>query len=173
MKNLFIRNGIIIFLIDGIKFEKRDILVLYGKIYVIGLNFKEKIRKEKLFINKEFEIINVDNMYIFLGFIDVYIYCYKRKLFIGMDFDLIGIEKGFIVIFDVGIVGFLNYYDFKKKYMDECKIEVYFFLNVINEGLNILNELIFLDVINFDKVELIVEKNIEKIKGIKVKVSKF
>ncbi|HBH3832933.1 TPA: amidohydrolase family protein, partial [Clostridioides difficile] len=67
----------------------------------------------------------------------------------------------------------LNYYDFKKKYMDECKTEVYSFLNVTNEGLNILNESTSLDVINFDKVESVVEKNIEKIKGIKVKASKF
>ncbi len=60
-----------------------------------------------------------------------------------------------------------------KKYMDECKTEVYSFLNVTNEGLNILNESTSLDVINFDKVESVVEKNIEKIKGIKVKASKF
>ncbi len=64
MKNLLIRNGTIISPTDGIKFEKRDILVLHGKIYAIGLNLKEKIRKEKLLTNKEFEIINADNMYI-------------------------------------------------------------------------------------------------------------
>lgn len=46
MKNLLIRNGTIISPTDGIKFEKRDILVLHGKIYAIGLNLKEKIRKE-------------------------------------------------------------------------------------------------------------------------------
>ncbi len=42
--------------------------------------------------------------------------------------------------------------------MDECKTEVYSFLNVTNEGLNILNESTSLDVINFDKVESVVEK---------------
>ncbi|ENY8919603.1 TPA: amidohydrolase family protein [Clostridioides difficile] len=36
-----------------------------------------------------------------------------------------------------------------------------------------MNESTSLDVINFDKVESVVEKNIEKIKGIKVKASKF
>ncbi len=46
MKNLLIRNGTIISPTDGIKFERRDILVLHGKIYAIGLNLKEK-RKEK------------------------------------------------------------------------------------------------------------------------------
>ncbi|HBG1964266.1 Dihydroorotase [Clostridioides difficile] len=173
MKNLLIRNGTIISPTDGIKFEKRDILVLHGKIYAIGLNLKEKIRKEKLLTNKEFEIINADNMYISPGFIDVHTHCYKRKLPTGMDSDSIGIEKGSTVIFDAGTAGPSNYYDFKKKYMDECKTEVYSFLNVTNEGLNILNESTSLDVINFDKVESIVEKNIEKIKGIKVKASKF
>ncbi|HGS9050900.1 hypothetical protein ACE5L3_16665 [Clostridioides difficile] len=79
MKNLLIRNGTIISPTDGIKFEKRDILVLHGKIYAIGLNLKEKIRKEKLLTNKEFEIINADNMYISPGFIDVHAHCYKRK----------------------------------------------------------------------------------------------
>lgn len=173
MKNLLIRNGTIISPKDGIKFEKKDILVLHGKIYDIGLNLKEMIRKEKILINKEFEIINANNMYISPGFIDVHTHCYKRKLPTGMDSDSIGIEKGSTVIFDAGTAGPVNYYDFKKKYMDECKTEVYSFLNVTNEGLNILNESTSLDVINFDKIESIVEKNMEKIKGIKVKASKF
>lgn len=115
MKNLLIRNGTIISPTDGIKFEKRDILVLHGKIYAIGLNLKEKIRKEKLLTNKEFEIINADNMYISPGFIDVHTHCYKRKLPTGMDSDSIGIEKGSTVIFDAGTAGPSNYYDFKKK----------------------------------------------------------
>lgn len=114
MKNLLIRNGTIISPTDGIKFEKRDILVLHGKIYAIGLNLKEKIRKEKLLTNKEFEIINADNMYISPGFIDVHTHCYKRKLPTGMDSDSIGIEKGSTVIFDASTAGPLNYYDFKK-----------------------------------------------------------
>ncbi|MCC0629691.1 amidohydrolase family protein [Clostridioides sp. ES-S-0108-01] len=173
MKNLLIRNGTIISPTEDIKFEKRDILVLHGKIYDIGLNLKEKIRKERLLTNKEFEIINADNMYIAPGFIDVHTHCYKRKLPTGMDSDSIGIEKGSTVIFDAGTAGPLNYYDFKKKYMDKCKTEVYSFLNVTNEGLNILNESTSLDVINFNNVESVVEKNMEKIKGIKVKASKF
>ncbi|MFN1913980.1 hypothetical protein ACK2IE_12025 [Clostridioides difficile] len=78
------------------------------------MNLKEKIRKEKLLTNKEFEIINADNMYISPGFIDVHTHCYKRKLPTGMDSDSIGIEKGSTVIFDAGTAGPLNYYDFKK-----------------------------------------------------------
>lgn len=173
MKNLLIRNGTIISPKDGIRFEKRDILVLHGKIHEIGLNLKEKIRKENILTKKEFEIINANNMYISPGFIDVHTHCYKRKLPTGMDSDSIGIEKGSTVIFDAGTAGPMNYYDFKKKYIDKSKTEVYSFLNVTNEGLNILNESTSLDVIDFDNIESIVEKNKDKIKGIKVKASKL
>lgn len=162
INKLLIKNGKLVSSADGFNFEVKDILVIDGQIAKIDYNI----------MDENATILDASNMFVAPGFIDTHTHCYEANSPIGTKADLLGVNKGATTIFDAGTAGPLNFEDFRKNHIETSTTDIYSLLNVSDEGLNVLNELISLDAVNYDRIAKVVNGNRDKIKGIKVRASK-
>lgn len=59
------------------------------------------------------EIIYLElGIYVFVGWIDDYVYCFEKMVFYYDYLDEIGVKKGVMIVIDVGIIGVENIYEF-------------------------------------------------------------
>ena len=160
MKELLIKNGCLISVVDAYDKKKCDIHVVNGKIQKIGEN-----------LSCDCEILDVEGKFISAGLIDSHVHCFAEEGSSGVAPDELGIARGATTIIDAGSSGPENYAIFREKFIEPAKTKVFTLLNVSKKGLQEKRELDSLDKIDGDFVSEVVKKYPENIVGLKARAS--
>ena len=160
MKELLIKNGSLISVVDDYDKKKCDIHVVNGKIQEIGEN-----------LDFDCETLDVEGKFVSAGLIDSHVHCFAEDGSSGVAPDELGIERGATTIIDAGSSGPENYTVFKEKFIDTAKTKVFTLLNVSKKGLQEKRELDSLDKIDGNLVSEVVKMYPKNIVGLKARAS--
>lgn len=159
MKNLLIKNGILISGANQFHQVKKDIYIENGKIAKI---------EDQLQISCT--CIDAKGCFVTPGFIDIHTHCYSKTP-LGVDPDILGLQRGATTILDAGSSGADTYEDFKTHVIDQCKTKVLTLLNASKEGIMVGHELDCPKKIDEKKTIAMVQRYPDNIVGIKVRAS--
>lgn len=144
------------------KYEHAEIRIRNGRIEAIGENLQA--------IDGE-ETIELPEMVITPGWIDIHVHANPMGTVIGLHPDQVGIFRGSPVVFDAGTVGTDQLDAYVEEILGTAKTEVKILLNISRIGLQRLDEGSNPDWIDEEAIRKAVEKYPELIVGIKARAS--
>ncbi len=159
MKELVIKNGLLVSPANGYRRTRKDILVKNGRIAAV----EDEIAWEG-------EGVDAAGCLVTPGFIDIHTHCYP-KAFLGLSPDVLGIERGATAILDAGSSGADTYEDFRENYIKKSRTKVFTLLNVSKEGLLRGHELDSMEKLDEAALKAMVEKYPDEIVGLKARAS--
>lgn len=160
MRELLIKNGLLLSPANGFRRVKKDLLIREGKIARIDDDIQEAGAA----------VEDASGLLLTPGFIDVHTHCYP-KAFLGLEPDVLGLERGATTILDAGSSGADTYEDFRRNWIDKSKTKVFTLLNVSKEGLLRGHELDSMEKLDEEKVRATVERFGDNIVGLKARAS--
>lgn len=159
MRTFIVKNGSLISPANGLRRDRKDILVKDGKIAKIDDS-----------IDQDLPVIDASGCIVTPGLIDIHTHCYP-KAFLGLEPDVLGIQRGTTTILDAGSSGANNYEDFRANYIEKSRTKVFTLLNVSKEGLIRGHELDSMDKIDETGLKNMLEKYGDNIVGLKARAS--
>ncbi|MEH2951609.1 amidohydrolase/deacetylase family metallohydrolase [Candidatus Merdisoma sp. JLR.KK011] len=159
MKELVIKNGLLVSPANGYRRTRKDILVRNGRIAAV----EDEIVWEG-------EAVDAAGCLVTPGFIDIHTHCYP-KAFLGLSPDVLGIERGATAILDAGSSGADTYEDFRENYIKKSRTKVFTLLNVSKEGLLRGHELDSMEKLDEAALKAMVKKYPDEIVGLKARAS--
>lgn len=159
MKELVIKNGLLVSPANGYRRTRKDILVRNGRIAAV----EDEIAWEG-------EAVDAAGCLVTPGFIDIHTHCYP-KAFLGLSPDVLGIERGATAILDAGSSGADTYEDFRENYIKKSRTKVFTLLNVSKEGLLRGHELDSMEKLDEAALKAMVKKYPDEIVGLKARAS--
>lgn len=159
MRELIIKNGLLVSPANGYRRTKKDILVKNGRIAAVVDE-----------ISQEGAIVDASGCLVTPGLIDIHTHCYP-KAFLGLEPDVLGLERGATTILDAGSSGADTYEDFRENYIKKSRTKVFTLLNVSREGLLRGHELDAMEKLDEAALKEMVEKYPDEIVGLKARAS--
>lgn len=159
MRELVIKNGLLVSPANGYRRTKKDILVKNGRIAAV----EDEIHGEGL-------VVDASGCLVTPGFIDIHTHCYP-KAFLGLEPDILGLERGATTILDAGSSGADTYEDFRENYIRKSRTKVFALLNVSREGLLRGHELDSMEKLDEGALKEILGKYPDEIVGLKARAS--
>lgn len=159
MRELIIKNGLLVSPANGYRRTKKDILIKNGRIAAVVDE-----------ISQEGAIVDASGCLVTPGLIDIHTHCYP-KAFLGLEPDVLGLERGATTILDAGSSGADTYEDFRENYIKKSQTKVFTLLNVSREGLLRGHELDAMEKLDEAALREMVEKYPDEIVGLKARAS--
>lgn len=170
MYDLVIRNGKLIDPAQGIDAEK-DVGITGGRVAAVLEPGTEAAAKHTL---------DVRGLYVVPGLIDLHVHVFSGVTHYGIDVDPTCLARGVTTVLDAGSSGALTFPGFRKFVIDASQTRLYALLNISALGLVSgqetvppLGELEDLRYVDVDTAVQMIEKNRDRILGVKVRLSEF
>jgi dihydroorotase len=168
--DLVIRNGKLIDPAQGIDAEK-DVGITGGRVAAVLEPGTEAAAKHTL---------DVRGLYVVPGLIDLHVHVFSGVTHYGIDVDPTCLARGVTTVLDAGSSGALTFPGFRKFVIDASQTRLYALLNISALGLVSgqetvppLGELEDLRYVDVDTAVQMIEKNRDRILGVKVRLSEF
>jgi dihydroorotase len=130
--DLLLRRGRVIDHVNNID-EIRDVAIKDGRIVAV---------EPKIDLAKAYKSIDVSELYVTPGLIDVHVHVYKitgdRGSYAGsqsVDADSYTLRCGVTTVADAGCAGWRNFEDFKDRIINRSRTRVLAFLNIVGHGM--------------------------------------
>lgn len=118
------------------------------------------------------QTLDASGSYVSPGFIDIHTHIYEGVPAMGVAPDRVGIDQGVTTVVDAGSSGAANFDDFVRRNIKPSKSRVYAWLNISAPGLvEGRSELADLTKLDPKEVLAVIERNRDKIIGIKARMS--
>ncbi len=105
------------------------------------------------------------------GLIDAHVHIGKHVSPIGVDADIAGVLSGVTTVCDAGSAGYKNFSEFVSKDVQGNQTEVFCFINLCPEGLQVFPEKWRMDELNNDAIIRKIMSNRDLIKGVKLRAT--
>ncbi|MFS0837711.1 amidohydrolase/deacetylase family metallohydrolase [Paenibacillus sp. 1P03SA] len=141
-----------------------DVAVSGGKIAGVFERGTVDVEAEKT--------LDASGSYVSPGFIDMHTHIYEGVPAMGVAPDRVGIDQGVTTVVDAGSSGAANFDDFVRRSIEPSKSRVYAWLNISAPGLvEGRSELADLTKLDPEEVLAVIERNKDRIIGIKARMS--
>ncbi len=168
MYDLVIRNGTLVDPGQGIHGDK-DVAVTGGRVAAVLDRGAEAIAKHTL---------DVRGLYVLPGLIDLHVHVFSGVTHYGIDVDPTCLARGVTTVLDAGSSGALTFPGFRKFVIDASQTRLYALLNISAMGMVSgqetvppLGELEDLRYVDVDSAVQMIERNRDRILGVKVRLS--
>lgn len=156
-----ITNVRLLDLSNGFYFDKKNILIEDGIIKKI----------DNCLSAKDANILDMNNLILSPGFIDVHVHCFPEGTTISSIPDEIGVKRGVTTVIDAGTAGADTFDKFYHNFISTSKTRVFSCLNISTNGLETLSELDDMNKIDFLKISDTLRKYSNEIVALKVRAS--
>ena len=163
-----IRNGTLVDPGQGIHGDK-DVAVTGGRVAAVLDRGAEAIAKHTL---------DVRGLYVLPGLIDLHVHVFSGVTHYGIDVDPTCLARGVTTVLDAGSSGALTFPGFRKFVIDASQTRLYALLNISAMGMVSgqetvppLGELEDLRYVDVDSAVQMIERNRDRILGVKVRLS--
>lgn len=159
MKQILIKNGLLLSPVNGYDQSRKDILIENGRIKQIGDH-----------LTSDGMVVDAEGCLVTPGLIDIHVHCFPHAS-LSLTPDMLGIQRGATTIVDAGSSGALTYEAFHHEYILNSRTKVFALLNVSSKGLAEKHELNDMKKIDETAIRQMIADYPDHIVGLKARAS--